>query len=120
MSETALKVRSKSFASIPYVAPTGGVDAGDMIAVEDTVLVAIEDAAFGANAMGIYSCERIVVPKVAGTGKTLAAGQKVYFKSASGAVTGDSTSNTLCGRAREAADAADTEVEIDLKGNLVA
>jgi len=112
-------MRSPIFASMQLIAPSGGYTAGDMIKVQDTVGVIAEDAAVTKPAVLIYGCEKIVVPKVVGTGITFAAGDKVYYNGAS-AVTNVSSGNTLCGRALEAADATDDEVMIDLKGNVAA
>lgn len=120
MAETVLKLRSDQFASFQVTAPTAGYTAGQMVKVEDSVGVIVETTAKTLKAVLIYSCEKIVVPKVAATGVTFAAGDKVYFKSASGAVTSVASSNTLCGRALEAAAWNATTVLIDLKGNIVA
>jgi len=120
MSETALKLRSNVFASMVVTAPTAGYTAGDMVKVEDTVGVIAETKAATLDAVLIYKCEKIVVPKVAGTGISFAAGDKVYYKAADKKVTNASTGNTLCGRALEAAGASATTVLIDLTGNLAA
>lgn len=120
MAETALKLRSDIFASIELITPTAGYTAGQMVKVGDLVVVIVETKTVGQIAVGIYKADKIVVPKVAGTGITFAAGGKVYFKSASAAVTNASTGNTLCGRALVAALAADTTVEIDLNGAVQA
>lgn len=116
MSETNLKLRADKWDSMKVTAPSGGYTAGLLTKVQDTVGVIVEAAAAAAEAILIYRCAKIVVAKVAATGKTLAAGQKVYYKAASNAVTGDSTGNTLCGRCTVAAGATDTTVEIDLDG----
>ena len=58
-----------------------------------------------------------MVPKGVASGEnTFAAGDKVYYDSGDGNVNSASSGNTLCGRALEAAVAADTEVLIDLDG----
>jgi len=123
MSETALKLRcplSECESMKIEEAPSPGYTAGQLTKVEDMVGVIVEAAKTGEEAVLIYKAPKIVVPKVAGTGKTIAAGAKVYYKAASAAVTGDSTSNTLCGRCLVAAGATDTEVEIDLNGAVAA
>lgn len=120
MSETALKLRSDIFASMELTTPSAGYTAGQMLKVEDTVGVIVETKTVGQTAVLIYKCEKIVVPKVAGTGITFAAGDKVYFVAASAAVSNSSSGNTLCGRALVAAAADDTTVEIDLEGGLQA
>lgn len=115
-----LLLRSDKFDSMEVTAPTAGYTKGDMVAVESVIGVIVDTKTVGLKTNLIYRCPKIVVAKVAGTGKTIAAGAKVYFKSASKAVTGDSTGNTLCGRALVAASAVDTTVEIDLDGAAVA
>ncbi|MDD3089804.1 MAG: DUF2190 family protein [Candidatus Omnitrophica bacterium] len=120
MSETALKLRSDIFASMEITTPTEGYTAGQMVKIEDTVGVIAETKTVGQTAVLIYKAEKIVVPKVAGTGITFAAGDKVYFVSVSAAVSNASTGNTLCGRALVAAGASDTTVEIQLNGDVAA
>jgi hypothetical protein len=120
MAETNLKLRNDVFASMEITTPTAGYTAGQMVKINDTVGVIAETKTVGQIATLIYKCEKIVVPKVAGTGITFAAGAKVYFKAANSAVTNASTSNTLCGRCTVAAVAADTTVEIDLNGAVAA
>lgn len=119
MTETKLKLRSNRFASMVVTAPSGGYTAGDMVKVQDTVGVIAETALVTKPAVLIYECEKVVVPKVAGTGITFAIGDKVYYDGTS-AVTNVSSGSTLCGRALEAADATDDEVLVDLKGNIAA
>ena len=120
MAATNLNLRSSIFASMIVTAPTAGYTAGQMVKIEDTVGVIAETKAATLDAVLIYKCEKIVVPKVAGTGITFAAGDKVYYRAASAAVTNASTGNTLCGRALEAAGASATTVLIDLTGNIAA
>ena len=120
MAATNLNLRSNVFASFIVTAPTAGYTAGQMVKIEDTVGVIAETVSAGKSTALIYKCEKIVVPKVAGTGITFAAGDKVYYRAASAAVTNASSSNTLCGRALEAAGASATTVLIDLTGNLAA
>lgn len=120
MAETNLKLRSKNFKSVIITAPTAGYTAGQLVAVEGIVGVVAETVTVGKETALIYQCDKIVVAKRAGTGLTLAVGQKVYFRSAGPDVTGASTGNTLCGRCTKAAAATDTTVEIDLMGNVVA
>lgn len=115
-----LELRSNKWASMKVTAPTAGYVAGQMVKVEDTIGVIVEDADAGAEAVLIYECEKIVVPKNAASSVAFSIGDKVYFDESAGAVTATSTGNTLCGRATEAAITTDDEVEIDLKGNIVA
>lgn len=119
MAETKLKLRSNILASMVVTAPSGGYTAGDMVKVQDTVGVIVEKALATKPAVLIYECEKVIVPKVAGTGITFVAGDKVYYDGSS-AVTNVVSGGTLCGRALETADATDDEVMVDLKGNIAA
>jgi predicted RecA/RadA family phage recombinase len=120
MAETNLKLRNDVFASMEITTPTAGYTAGQMVKINDTVGVIAETKTVGQTAVLIYRCEKVIVPKVAGTGITFSAGSKVYFVAGSAAVSNSSSSNTLCGRAMEAATADDDEVEIDLNGACAA
>ncbi len=120
MAETNLKLRSKNFKSVKITAPTAGYTAGQLVAVGSLVGVVVDTVTVGEETSLIYQCDKIVVAKRAGTGITFTVGTKVYFRSAGPDVTNASTSNILIGRATEAAGATDTEVEIDLMGNVVA
>ena len=120
MAETGLVMRSPNFKSVQITTPTAGYTQGHLVASGSLVGVIAETKTVGETAVLIYQCDRIVVAKRAGTGLTIAVGAKVYYRSAGPDVTGASTSNTLCGRCTLAALAADTTVEIDLTGNVVA
>lgn len=120
MAATALKLRSPNFKSVGITAPTGGLTAGQMHAANSLIGVIVESKDAAADAVLIYECEKVIVPKVAGTGITFSIGSKVYYNSSAKKVTNVSTGNTLCGRALEAADASDGEVLIHLTGNVVA
>lgn len=125
MAETGLKLRTglpggvwKSFV---VTAPSGGVTRGQMDLIEDTVGVYAQDADAGAQVAFIYQAEKIVVPKNTASGTDIfKAGDKVYFDHADAKVTADADSGTnlRCGIALEDVDAADTEVKIDLLGNM--
>lgn len=119
MAETALKVRSRDWRSMQLTTPTAGYTAGQVVKVEDTVFVIVETKTVGQTAIGIYNVEKIVLPKVTGSGITFAAGDKVYYDG-NGKVTNVASGNTLCGRANEAADANATEVEVTLNGDIAA
>jgi len=122
MAETLFKLRcsTEKTKSIDLTTPTAGYTAGQMLKVEDTVLVIVDTKTVGQAAVGVYQADKIVVPKIAGSGITFAAGDIVYFNAAGAAVTNASTSNTICGRALEAAVANDAEVLIDLNGGVPA
>jgi len=118
MSATALKLRSPNFKSFKVTAPSAGYTAGEMIKIHDTVGVIVETAALAENTALIYSCEKIVVPK--DTGVTFDAGDKVYYRASTDKITSTASGNTLCGRALEAGLTGDTELEIDLHGDVPA
>lgn len=120
MTATALNLRSPNFKSITVTTPTAGYTAGDMVKVEDTVGVIAETKTVGLDAVLIYQCDKIVVPKTDGSGITFAKGDKVYYDGTAKKVTNVSSGNTLCGRATEAALATDTTAEIDLQGGVAA
>jgi len=117
MAETDFKLRSQVFSSMRVTAPSPGYTAGQMVKIEDTVGVIVEAADTGDEAVLVYKAEKIVVPKDITSGQnTFAAGDKVYFDATDENVNSESSGNTLCGRALEAAVAADTEVLIELDG----
>ena len=118
MSATNFNLRTDTFRSMKVVAPVGGYTAGQMVKVEDTIGVIVEEAAEGADAVLVYNAEKVIVPKE--TGQALSAGAKVYFDESENRVTSTSTDNFLCGRVVEAAASADTTVKIDLTGNAEA
>jgi len=120
MAETALKLRSPNFKSMLVTAPSGGYTAGQMVKVQDTVGVIVEAIDATKTGSMIYNCEKIVVPKTAGSGITFAVGDKVYFDASAGKVTNVASGNTLCGRANEAGAADDSEIEITLNGDVAA
>jgi predicted RecA/RadA family phage recombinase len=118
MSATAYKPRSPNFKSFKVTTPTAGYTAGQMIKISDCVGVLVETTTTAEDAVLIYACEKIVVPKTAGC--VFAAGAKVYFDAAEAAVNATASGNTLCGRALVAAVSADTTLEMDLNGAVPA
>lgn len=119
MSISGPHIRSEHWKSFDYTVPSGGVTAGDMDKVQDTVVVFAETKDEGEIVAAIYQADRILVTKISGA--AIVVGEKVYYNDYVNAVCADTTSgNTLCGRCVEAADATDTEVLIDLEGNLAA
>jgi len=117
VTETGLKLRTRLESAKTLKATTDSTtthSAGDMVVVGDTVGVVVEDVGTSSDFVLVYEAEKIVVPKKAGAGLSLSAGDKVYYEAASAAVTGESTGNTLCGRALESAGTADDEALIDL------
>jgi predicted RecA/RadA family phage recombinase len=114
-------IRSEHWRSFDYTVPSGGVTAGAMDKIQDTVVVFAETKTVGEIVAAIYQADKILVPKYAATGYAIVQGEKVYYNDYLNKVVADTTSgNTLCGRCMEAADADDTEVLIDLSGNIAA
>ena len=118
MSATAFKPRSPNYKSVKVTTPTAGYTAGQMTKIQQLVGVLIETTTVGEDAVLVYACEKIVVPK--STGVTFAVGAKVYFDSAAAAITSVASGNTLCGRALEVGASGDKELEIELLGQVAA
>lgn len=124
MAETGLKLRTAcpngDWRSFVVTAPSGGVTAGQMDLIEDTVGVYAQTADAGEDVAFIYEAEKILVPKSTTTGAgEFTAGDKVYFDHTDEEVNNDSGSNYLCGICVKDADVDDTEVLIDLHGAAV-
>jgi predicted RecA/RadA family phage recombinase len=121
MAETGLKLRTCTpngvWKSFVVTAPSGGVTAGQMDLIHDTVGVYMQDADAGDDVAFCYDAEKIVVPKseTSGAGE-FSAGDKVYFDHADAEVNNSSGSNYMCGIALEAVAHDATEVLIDLDG----
>ena len=113
-------IRSEHWRAIDLTVPTGGVTAGQMDLIHDMVGVWAETKDAGETCAFIYQADAILVPKGEATADVFDAGDKVYFDHADQEVNATSSGNTLCGRALETVDAADTEVLIDLEGHLAA
>lgn len=113
-------LRSPVYRAIRVTAPTAGLTAGAMQKTEDTVGVIFEDKDLGGTTVLVYQAEKIIVPKVTGTGKSFAIGDKVFYDDSSKKVTPTSAQGLfLVGIATEAAGINDTTVEIDLNGAAV-
>lgn len=74
---------------------------------------------FGEEGVLIYHAEKIIVPKTAGSGTAFLPGDKVYWSGVygTGVTPTFDTGRYWIGIATEPAADADTEVEIDLKGD---
>lgn len=120
MSETNFKLHSDKFKSMQLTSG-GAIVAGSMDKVNDTVGVYPVAAAASGEKMGfIFECERITLPKSAGSDTGGAAGAKVYFDNTAKKVTCVASGNTLCGRLIEDADDDDTEAKIAFNGAVAA
>lgn len=120
MSINGPHLRSKNWQAMTLTVPSGGVTAGQMDLIEDMVGVWAETKDAGEQCAFIYQADKIFVPKGTDSLDIFAAGDKVYFDHADENVNISSGGNTLCGRALEPADAADTGVLITLNGHVAA
>ena len=120
MSITGPHIRSEHYREMPLTVPTGGVTKGQMDLIHNMVGVWAETKDAGETCAFIYQADKILVPKGTATADVFDAGDYVYFDHAGEEVNAASSGNTLCGRALEAADAADTEMLVDLEGHLAA
>jgi predicted RecA/RadA family phage recombinase len=120
MAETLLNMRSDRFKSLQVTTASPGITAGKLTALAGGLVgVAAETEDTGDVGVIIYKCDKIVVEKGAGTGKTITQGAYVYYNPTDGKVYKDSaTSRRKCGVALEAAAAEDTEVLIELDGTM--
>lgn len=114
MSLTGIMLRSSKFKSLDYTAPSGGVTAGGMGKIGDTVGAFYEAKDEGETVAFVYKADMILLPKVAGV--AIALGGLVYYDATNLACTGTKSTNVVIGRALEAAAAADTTVLIELDG----
>lgn len=105
--------------SITIPAPVGGTVAGSMYIVGSYLVgVAYEDALVSVDVALCIAAHKILLPKVAGTGLTMAQGSRIYFTAGAAGV---NTSGTLlCGRVLVAAGALDTTVLADFNGDVQA
>lgn len=100
-------------------APSAGYESGDLVRIEDTTCVIVEDLAAAETGAAIYRAEKILLPKSTTTGQnTLVAGDEVYIDEAEAAICSGGSGNTLCGRCIEAAGATATTVLVDFDGTL--
>ena len=114
-----LRCSSEQAATMRVVAPSGGYAAEEITKVEDVVGVIVQAADAGDDAVLMYQAQKIVLPKSTTTQQNvLAAGQMVYFDAGEGAVCSESSGNSLCGMALEAAGASDDTALCHLNGML--
>lgn len=104
--------------AITLTAVSPGVTGGTMAKVEDVVGVYAGDADTGDSVAFIIRAPKILVPCVAATSGSFAAGAKVYFDAADAEVNETASGNTLCGVVLEQPDTGDEEVLIALDGTL--
>lgn len=109
---------TKDYKEMDVPAPSGGVVAGDMRKIGDTIGIFVTIVAATVVGAMIYETEKIIVPK--STGVTFTAGDIVYFDDTAKAITSVPTANTACGRARKDGATGDTTLEINLSGAVAA
>ncbi|MBE3126195.1 MAG: DUF2190 family protein [Acidobacteria bacterium] len=100
--------------------PSGGVVGGAMNLIGATVVVYFETKAVGLLVAGVIGCDKILLPKIAGSALAMAQGSKVYYDNSAKAVTPTIGANTLCGRVIEAALGPDATVLVDFNGTVQA
>jgi predicted RecA/RadA family phage recombinase len=120
MAITGIQLRSSKWRALTYTVAGSAVTAGAMTKLNDTVGVYFESKSVGEDVAFVYEAEKILLPKAAGSGLTIAQGAKVYFDNSAKTITPTSGGNTLCGRCVVAADADDTTVLVDFNGACAA
>jgi hypothetical protein len=88
--------------------------------IGDTVGFFYETKDAGEEVTVVSQMDIVELAKKAGSGEAIGQGEKVYYEAASGKLTGVSGSNTLCGRCRKAALAADPTVIVTFTGDCAA
>ena len=120
MAITGIQMRSEKYRDMIATAPSGGVVAGAMDLIDSTVVVYFETKAVGLLVAAVNGCDKILLPKAAGSALAMPQGSKVYFDNTAKNVTPTAGGNTLCGRVIEAALGADTTVLVDFNGTCAA
>lgn len=123
-NETAFKPRSNVFSSMKVASVASpGLTAGQMFAHGSLIAVAPETYATGDEGVAVYKCEKIELPKVAGSSKTISAGAPVYFDTATSklvSAANKSSADSICGICLVDAAANDTTVLVDFDGSIEA
>ncbi len=105
---------------LTFTAPAGGVVRGGAYQIEDSLVVAREDADAGASFLGVMDGP-VSVSKETDAGSACAAGGLVYLDAANPTVSGSASGNTATGAvALEAAADGAASVLVELKSGMVA
>jgi len=115
--EKGLKLRTKLESAKTLKARTQegeSYSAGEMVKVNDTIGVVVEEVEENSDFVLVYEAEKIIVPKATGTGVSFSVGDNVYYDGNQKKVTNNSSGTILCGKALESAGDDDEEVLIDL------
>jgi len=91
---------------------------GDLLALNDTVGVVVEDTDSGDDGVLVYQAAKIVVPCAIVTSGSYTVGSKVYYDVGDSEVNEVAAGNTLCGIVVEAPAVGAEEVLIHLMGCL--
>lgn len=105
------------YASFQFTA-AGDRTSGDLLKLNDTVGVVVEDTDTGDAGVLVYQAAKIVVPCATVTSGAYTVGSKVYYDSGDSEVNESSGSNTLCGIVVEEPAVGAEEVMIHLMGCL--
>ncbi len=119
ISGIQLRCSTQETNSLTLTAPSGGVVGGAMDVVGDTIVVYHETKDAGEKVAACIRANKILLPKVAGSGTAVAQGGKLYFTDGAAGVTGGS-GGTICARALEAAGALATTVLAAFDGTVAA
>ena len=104
--------------TVTVTTPSGGYTAGQMVKVEDVVMIAVDDSDAGDSAAMITKAPKVLVPCAAAATSGYAVGEKVYFDATNEEVTETASGNTLCGFVFEATSVGDEEGLINFNGDL--
>jgi len=105
--------------SMDLTAIAAEVVAGAMDFIGDTIGVYYATVAAGGKGAMCIAADKILLPKIAGSGLTIAQGAKLYFTDGQAGVRG-TAGGTLCGRALKAAAADDDTVLAVFNGEVAA
>jgi cation transporter-like permease len=110
---SVLNLRHPDFKSVKVTAPAGGYAAGDLVAVGAFVGQIVEAALEGVEAVLIYACQKIELPKAVGV---VSVGDRLYFDPDNECLTTVLTAPGYVAVCTKAAGNLDTAVECDLFG----
>jgi len=118
MAQTGLKLLCplEDCDSLVFTAPSPGVSAGDLVFVEDIVVVATHDADTGDDCLGLTRAPKILLPCAAAATAGYAVGERVFFDVADAELNESASSNHLCGVVTKASAVGDEEVQVNFNG----
>lgn len=120
MAITGMKLRTCTpngdWRSAVVAAPSDVIE-GEMLKIESTVGMWMQDTLAGYDVAFLYHSEKILLPKKTGSGQAIAQFAKVYWDDVAKKVTGVAAANLWVGICLVAALIGDTTVEVDFKGD---